>query len=161
MITTCTQGGSCQQLLCGADGWGWHLLRRKSGLDAETKGQVCVGGCCRHSCLQAGQPGRCTHSFRRTRQADYKRATPAGCSGKNLKSADDQSTSVHRTEQCSRSSLARNVTAAFWPNQVIDAVLRRHGVGCMLDWVESDLVLKEKTTNIQASKRSLLRLVCW
>lgn len=44
---------------------------------------------------------------------------------------------------------------------MIDAVLRRHGVGCMLDWVESDLVLKEKTTNIQASKRPLLRLVCW
>lgn len=43
--------------------------------------------------------------------------------------------------------------AAFWPDQVIDAVLRRHGAGCMLDWVESDLVLKEKTTNIQASKR--------
>ena len=34
-------------------------------------------------------------------------------------------------------------------NQVIDAVLRRHGVGCMLDWVETDLILKEKTTNIQ------------
>eukprot|EP00903_Cladosiphon_okamuranus_P012671 g11851.t1 len=71
VITTCTQGSSCQQLLCGSDGWGWHLLRRKSGLDAETKAQV------------------------------------------------------------------------------IDAVLRRHGVGCMLDWVETDLVLKEKTTNIQ------------
>lgn len=40
-----------------------------------------------------------------------------------------------------------------WPDQVIDAVLRRHGVGCMLDWVESDLVLKEKTINIQASAR--------
>lgn len=28
--------------------------------------------------------------------------------------------------------------------------MRKHGVGCMLDWVESDLVLKEKTANIQA-----------
>lgn len=38
-------------------------------------------------------------------------------------------------------------------HQVIDAVLRKHGVGCMLDWVESDLVLKEKTANIQARAR--------
>ncbi|CBN74759.1 hypothetical protein Esi_0041_0099 [Ectocarpus siliculosus] len=71
VITTCSTGSSCQQLLCGAEGWGWHMLRRKAGLDADTKGQV------------------------------------------------------------------------------IDAVLRKHGVGCMLDWVESDLVLKEKTANIQ------------
>ncbi|CAM9968323.1 unnamed protein product [Laminaria digitata] len=73
VITTCAQGSSCQQLLCGVDGWGWHTLRRKTGLDAETK------------------------------------------------------------------------------RQVIDAVLRRHGVGCLLEWVESDIILKEKTVNIQAS----------
>lgn len=45
------------------------------------------------------------------------------------------------------------ITTTGWLNQVIDAVLRRHGVGCMLDWVETELVLKEKTTNIQASER--------
>ncbi len=42
-------------------------------------------------------------------------------------------------------------TCSLLPNQVIDAVLRRHGVGCMLDWVETDLILKEKTTNIQVT----------
>ncbi|CAM9469496.1 unnamed protein product, partial [Scytosiphon promiscuus] len=41
---------------------------------------------------------------------------------------------------------------------VIDAVLRRHGVGCMLDWILSDLVLKEKTTNIQAGGKTWLLL---
>lgn len=33
--------------------------------------------------------------------------------------------------------------------QLIDAVFKRHGVGCMLEWVESDLILNEKTVNIQ------------
>ena len=40
--------------------------------------------------------------------------------------------------------------------QVIDAVLRRHGLGCLLEWVESDIILKEKTVNIQVS----LGLLC-
>ncbi|CAM9469568.1 unnamed protein product, partial [Scytosiphon promiscuus] len=40
VITTCYPGSSCHQLLCGAEGWGWHMLRRKSGLDAEAKGQA-------------------------------------------------------------------------------------------------------------------------
>lgn len=42
VVMTCHQGSPCQQLLTGPEGWGWHLLRRKTGLDAETKGQVGV-----------------------------------------------------------------------------------------------------------------------
>lgn len=40
VITTCTQGSFCQQVLLRPGGWGWHTIRRKTGLDAETKGQV-------------------------------------------------------------------------------------------------------------------------
>lgn len=34
--------------------------------------------------------------------------------------------------------------------QVVDAILKRNGVGCMLEWIECELILKEKTSNIQA-----------
>lgn len=53
---------------------------------------------------------------------------------------------------CLHSPNTRGLNDVF---QVIDAVFRRHGVGCMHDWVESDLILKEKTANIQASVRYL------